>query len=351
VDRIWAIDNEDFDTDSFPIPEKDLSFALGHKGMIRKKLAVASGCIIEYVGQVAYLAGTLVERARGRDYIRWVLQQLEGEVSVVDFARRIDISSIMLSKRAAGFVNGNKGKVLRLIEEVTGTFCFISKALESTSAGTRPLLICGPDSGRKGAVYILERYIKQYQSTDWGEDATDASAELTRPVFEEMLQSAEIHCHPIDPWKVHDDSVASYQYICQPCPGAARPGTRLIANPSATLSSLIKPVSGENSRENPLEFVNNTEAFPELGLKVTSPQKFQKVTPVAKETPPPVPRPPPIESDSPLHVADAEIFIDHVNGRVWGDWGMGPNGDPTWKKREIKSPKNHQAPKLQGAWK
>ena len=46
-----------------PQPE-ELSYALGKKGMTRKKLARSSGCIVEYVGYTVFMSGTGDERKR-----------------------------------------------------------------------------------------------------------------------------------------------------------------------------------------------------------------------------------------------------------------------------------------------
>ena len=42
----------------------ELSYALGKKGMTRKKLARSSGCIVEYVGHTVFMAGEPDERKR-----------------------------------------------------------------------------------------------------------------------------------------------------------------------------------------------------------------------------------------------------------------------------------------------
>jgi len=349
-DRIWACENELFETDTFPIPENDLSFALGHKGSIRKKLSIASGCIIEYVGDVAYLSGNLLERSKARDYLRWVLQQLQGEVIVSDFRKRVDVSSIFVPKRAAGFVNGNKGKILRTIEEVTGTFCFIAKS--NDGGATKPLLVCGPDEGRDGAIVVLEKYIKQHQSNDWADDATDASAEMNRSVVEEILKKSGIRCKPMDPWKIIDSQIPRQRFLSQPLPAAARQEVILIQDPLSTAPFLLKHSSGLRSRKSSTEFVNDSEAFPELGGFGTKSFPPQPPKPIAEAqgveeedpTPPPPPPAEKVRSDSPLQ-EDAGIYIDFEKGQVWGDWGMGPNGDPTWKRPTT------SGSKLQGAWK
>ena len=47
-------DKEGFASDTYPMDESELSYALGKDGTTRRKLARASGCIMEYVGQVAH---------------------------------------------------------------------------------------------------------------------------------------------------------------------------------------------------------------------------------------------------------------------------------------------------------
>merc|ERR1719497_185434 len=55
-----------FDTDRIIFKDDELSYALGKEGTTRKKLEKASGGILQYVGHVAFLAGTLKERKRSR---------------------------------------------------------------------------------------------------------------------------------------------------------------------------------------------------------------------------------------------------------------------------------------------
>ena len=70
--------------------ESELSYALGKDGTTRRKLARASGCIMEYVGQLAFLCGTLDERQRARTYLKWLLKQRHGPVTV-DYEERDDV--------------------------------------------------------------------------------------------------------------------------------------------------------------------------------------------------------------------------------------------------------------------
>merc|ERR1719436_1897075 len=73
-----------FATDRMIFKDDELSYALGKGGTTRKKLALSSGCILQYVGHVAFLVGTLKERRRCKEFIEWLLQQRRGQVTVND---------------------------------------------------------------------------------------------------------------------------------------------------------------------------------------------------------------------------------------------------------------------------
>lgn len=79
---------EDWRTDTMLLTDENFSYALGAKGSTRRKLARASGCIIEYVGRLACFCGERKERRRGKDYMRWLIAQRTGSVSVDIEVRR-----------------------------------------------------------------------------------------------------------------------------------------------------------------------------------------------------------------------------------------------------------------------
>ena len=54
-----------------------LSYALGKKGSTRIKVSNAANCIVEYVGNVAFVAGTRHERFCAKEYISWLCQQVD----------------------------------------------------------------------------------------------------------------------------------------------------------------------------------------------------------------------------------------------------------------------------------
>jgi hypothetical protein len=55
-----------FGTHNLVLKPEDLSYALGKKGMTRKKLARSSGCIVEYVGYTVFMSGMPDERKRAK---------------------------------------------------------------------------------------------------------------------------------------------------------------------------------------------------------------------------------------------------------------------------------------------
>ena len=75
-------EEEGFLTDLVQLSDTEVSYALGKQGATRRKLAAASGAIIEYVGTVAFIVGTLAERRRGRKYLKWLIDQKSGQVQI-----------------------------------------------------------------------------------------------------------------------------------------------------------------------------------------------------------------------------------------------------------------------------
>lgn len=353
-DQPWYVSTVDFDTDSYPIPPNELSFALGHKGAIRKKLAMASGCIIEYVGEVAYFSGTLVERTRGRDYLRWVLQQLQGEVLVAEYQRRIDIAYVPLRTRQGGYVNGNKGRLLRATEELTGCFCFVAKTVQPTDT-TKPLIICGVDSAKDAGFFALDKYLKDHQNSSWNEEASAAgsddpnSIEALKGKLDAILKKGNFAVRkPKEPWRVGSNESINYVWLSQPCPGAAREDAEISNENLRSDLMLSKPIASQsNKNQSSMEskFVNDAMSFPELGVKkasVVSPE------PVIVKKPEVVMSPAAPNSPSVDGSRNAAIYIDKEKGQIWGDWGLGPHGDPEFQKPAASAP--HQN-RLLGAWK
>merc|ERR1712203_923500 len=138
-------DRKGFDTERLTLKDDEFSYCLGKQGSTRKKLAAASGCILQYVGQIAFLAGTLSERKRCRDFIGWLLAQRRGSITVSDAESRDDCTVMHVPDNCKGWVTGNRGSELRRVEQETSTFMFM--ALDKH--GEERLLIFSPDPGTK----------------------------------------------------------------------------------------------------------------------------------------------------------------------------------------------------------
>eukprot|EP00421_Protoceratium_reticulatum_P067903 CAMPEP_0168429902 /NCGR_PEP_ID=MMETSP0228-20121227/37609_1 /TAXON_ID=133427 /ORGANISM="Protoceratium reticulatum, Strain CCCM 535 (=CCMP 1889)" /LENGTH=738 /DNA_ID=CAMNT_0008444001 /DNA_START=64 /DNA_END=2278 /DNA_ORIENTATION=+ len=157
---------EGFSTDRMPIEEDDYSYALGRGGTTRKKIARASGCVIEYIGRLAYLSGLRGERTRAREYLTWLFRQRVGPVEV-DYSCREDVTVLQVPKDCVGFVTGHKGMSLRSVEDATGTFCFIEGGRDDPHRDPKPLLIFGDKEARRQAEELLRRRIDQKLVEGW----------------------------------------------------------------------------------------------------------------------------------------------------------------------------------------
>merc|ERR1719507_479964 len=138
-------DSKGFDTDRMVFKDDELSYALGKEGATRKKLEVAAGSILQYVGNVAFIAGTLKERRRCKEFIGWLLQQRRGSVTIPDVAHRDDATEVHFPDNCKGWVTGNRGSELRRMEQETGVYMFM--ALDAR--GEERLIIFGADAGSK----------------------------------------------------------------------------------------------------------------------------------------------------------------------------------------------------------
>lgn len=138
-------DEKGFATDRMIFRDDELSYALGKEGSTRKKLALAGHVILEYVGHVCFMAGTLKERRRVKQFLDWLLAQRRGSVTVKDVADRDDCTEMHIPENCKGWVTGNRGSELRRVEQETGTFMFM--ALDAR--GEERLLILGANPGSK----------------------------------------------------------------------------------------------------------------------------------------------------------------------------------------------------------
>jgi len=144
-------------TDTLLLSDTELAYALGRDGTTRRKLARAAGCIIEYVGHVAFLSGTREERQRARRYLGWLLKQRSGGVRINDADGMRDVTIVHVPQNCMASVAGARGAALRSIEEETGAFCFIAH----DHRNEEQLFIFGWDpEGRVKAEQLVNHIIK-----------------------------------------------------------------------------------------------------------------------------------------------------------------------------------------------
>jgi len=136
-------DSKGFAVDRMVFRDEEVSYALGKDGATRKKLELASGSILQYVGHIAFIAGVRRERRRCREFVQWLLQQRRCSVTISDVSRRDDVTEVFIPLNCKGWVTGNRGSELRRMEQATGTYMFM--ALDAR--GEERLLIFGVNAG------------------------------------------------------------------------------------------------------------------------------------------------------------------------------------------------------------
>jgi len=138
-------DTRGFDTDRICIKEDELSYVIGKEAATQKKLEIAAGAILQFVGRFAFIAGSYKERKRCKEYIGWLLQQLRSAVTISDVSSRDDCTEMHIPMNCKGWVTGNRGTELRRMEQETGVFMFM--ALDGR--GEERLIIFSHDAGSK----------------------------------------------------------------------------------------------------------------------------------------------------------------------------------------------------------
>jgi len=162
-----------FDTDRMMFKDDELSYALGKEGATRKKLASASGCVLQYIGMIAFMAGTMKERRRCREYISWLLNQRKGSVTIADASERDDCTEMHIPENCKGWVTGNRGSELRRMEQETNTFMFM--ALDRRGE-ERLLIFCHAagskvdNGGRMHAERLVNEMVQEKLRDDGGRD-------------------------------------------------------------------------------------------------------------------------------------------------------------------------------------
>lgn len=155
--------NGDFGIDTIVFKDDEYSYCLGKNGQTRKKLGKAAGCILEYIGNTAFIAGPEDRRNHCMDYLRWLIQQRVGKVEINPDGRT-DCTVIEVHSDYIGFITGKHGKTLRSIEERTDTFCCTD---ERGKNGLETILIFGcTREVRERARREIMRYVDEKKNED-----------------------------------------------------------------------------------------------------------------------------------------------------------------------------------------
>jgi len=182
--REKVTDTRGFDTDRICIKEDELSYVIGKEAATQKKLEIAAGAILQFVGRYAFVAGTYKERKRCKEYIGWLLQQLRSAVTIADVSERDDCTEVHIPMNCKGWVTGNRGSELRRMEQETGVFMFM--ALDGR--GEERLIIFSHDAGSKTSTQgrmAAERLVNelvQEKLRDDGDRGNSRARSNSRPV-------------------------------------------------------------------------------------------------------------------------------------------------------------------------
>lgn len=180
-------DDGDFGTDMMAFADDDYRYALGSRGSTKRKLAAASGCIIEFIGMVGYFCGTAADRTRALEYMKWLLAQRRsssGRSELDDMAIQVegrdDVTEIDIPQSYIGFLRGAKGAKLREIETVTGTFCFSDS--NHTQTTNRILVFSfNPEARRRAEIKIRDRIAEKARIDAGGGGPSPRSMPMMRP--------------------------------------------------------------------------------------------------------------------------------------------------------------------------
>ena len=169
VDRVPGDEDEGgWGIDTVPLTDDSFSYALGARGSTRRKLAAASGCIIEYVGRLACFAGYRQDRRRGKDYLRWLLEQRTGQSVVDNPKERDDCKVVKVPTSSVGFLTGYRGESLRAIERESSTFMFTDGDGRGSGESENLLIFSFSRGAREHAAEIVEDRIRHHKQIGRG---------------------------------------------------------------------------------------------------------------------------------------------------------------------------------------
>eukprot|EP00435_Cladocopium_sp_Y103_P047554 s787_g14.t1 len=208
-------DSKGFSTDRMIFKDDELSYALGKQGSTRKKLALASGCIIQYVGHVCFLAGTMAERRRAKEFLDWLLQQRRGQVTVNNIAEREDVTEVHVPENCKGWVTGNRGSELRRMELETGTYMFMAldkrgeEGLGRKNDGDSAP--ASKHSGDPSDSQMLGWWLAKVLRTDWLSDQGLKHVSVNTALAKQKCSIME-SCINGKVWKIENEILAAVEF-------------------------------------------------------------------------------------------------------------------------------------------
>jgi len=118
----WATDTK------VMLNEDDMVYMVGKGGSQRKRLAVASGCVVQYVGNIVFMTGTRSQRSYAQEYIELLFQQRDAGRHAMEFDTndRQDCTAVQIPEEYAGYFIGGSRKFLSKLEDQWGALLFFS---------------------------------------------------------------------------------------------------------------------------------------------------------------------------------------------------------------------------------
>mmetsp|Transcript_44780 Transcript_44780/g.139319 ORF Transcript_44780/g.139319 Transcript_44780/m.139319 type:complete len:231 (-) Transcript_44780:69-761(-) len=154
-------DKQALDTERLVLGTDVVGRLHGKKGDTVRLLSAASGAFLQYLGGICWVGGTLEERRRCLDYVRWVRDQVHSRI-VVDARGRSDVTEVHLPAKVAESVAGRRCEELRRVEKASN--CLLLLAYDPT--GGRRLCIFSreegdrfSDGGRSKAEHLVNKLI------------------------------------------------------------------------------------------------------------------------------------------------------------------------------------------------
>eukprot|EP00927_Polykrikos_kofoidii_P082006 TRINITY_DN8014_c0_g1_i2.p1 TRINITY_DN8014_c0_g1~~TRINITY_DN8014_c0_g1_i2.p1 ORF type:complete len:517 (+),score=75.37 TRINITY_DN8014_c0_g1_i2:61-1551(+) len=196
-------DEDCFATEALHFEMHQRPRANGRQGLTREKVFRASGCIIVLIGAVAYLAGTLSERRKAREYLTWYINQ-DWPTCDLDVAARDDVDVIEVPSNVVGFLCVQ----LTHVEQTFGTCCVIPKTAAPTDLVK--VFIFGCLRARTGAKARVVELVGQKLHAPRSPVGEPVRQPFSRSAFVAYSQAA---LDPLRDWACYEDPVSTRVWL------------------------------------------------------------------------------------------------------------------------------------------